>query len=90
MVRVCVDTKSTDVIEQLLWSHDIINLPRLIEEITHVATVSEEELQSVGVPGFNRLSQVYEIDVSIVPEHVVLAEISVNEMALVEHLLHSL
>ena len=53
VVCVSVDTKSADMVEQLLWSHDIIHLLRLVEEVAHITTVSEEELQSFGMPRLN-------------------------------------
>ena len=78
LVTVGMNTKSSDIIEELLWCHDVINLHRLVEEIADIVTVSEEEFQSVWVGGLNRLTHVNKVDAAVVPEHVVLTQISMN------------
>lgn len=78
LVTVGMDTKSSDIVEELLWCHDVINLHCLVEEIADIVAVSEEELQSIRVGGLDRLTHVNEVDVAIVPEHVVLTQISMN------------
>ena len=76
LVTVCMDTKSGDVIEQLLRCHDVIDQPCPVEEVADIVTVSEQEHKSVRVGGLYRLAHVNEVDVSFVPQHVVLTQIS--------------
>ena len=90
LVTVCMNAQSSDIVEELLRCHDVVHQLGLTEEVVDIVAVSKEELQSLGVRRLHRLAHVDEVDVTIVPEHVVLAQVGMNEAAFGIHSLHSL
>ena len=85
-----MNTQSSDIVEELLRCHDVIHQLGLAEEVVDIVAVPEEELQSLWVSRLHCLAHVDEVDVAIVPEHVVLAQVGMNEAAFGIHSLHSL
>ena len=90
LIAISMDAESSDIVEQLLRRHDIVNQSRLAEKVANIVTVSKEEFQAVGMGGLDRLPHVNEVDFPIVPKHVVLAQVCVNQSTLGVHSLHSL
>ena len=73
-----------------MGGHHVRYQPAPVEERSDVGAVSEEELQSVGVGGLHGLRDIDEVELVLVPQHVVLTEVSVDQVAVLIHALHGL
>lgn len=72
--------------EQLLQRHRMDVL--LSKEIVHVAAIGPQELESVRMIVLDRLRHVDDVQLVLVEQHVELAEIRVDEFAVVVHSSH--
>ncbi len=77
LIIASIDVEGRDKVEELVRGHDVTE-PRTGKERGDIGAVSQEELQSVGMRGLHRLAHVNEVHPTLVPKHVVLAEVSMD------------
>lgn len=89
LVIISPNVEARDVVEQLVRSHGVLHSSSS-KEIGGICAISEQKLQSVGVRRFHRLADIDEVYSPSVPQHVVLTEVCMNQVAGGVHLLHTL